>query len=340
MKLSVLLAFAVLAFATGAPVEDQNPRVNGENGWYVPNVDGTFNWVPIQAKSIESYAVFQRRPTIVDFYLYTRSNPEEPQGIEASHESIKESNFNKDHPTRFVIHGWQQDHHAELNILVRDAWLSKGEYNIIAVDWSSRSTSFNYFGSASYVSTVGEMVAELIDYLHSEFEMSFDSLTLIGHSLGAHVCGFAGKSVEKGTVHTIIGLDPALPLFDYNKPDERLSANDARYVESIHTNGGQLGFLKPIGKSAFYPNGGRFQPGCGFDITGVCSHSRSYKYYSEAVAKNTFPSIKCEDYNDALSKDCGATFSSVNMAAATNEYVAFGNYFVPVNNKEPFGKGV
>jgi len=73
---------------------------------------------------------------------------------------------------------------------------------------------------------------------------------IIGHSLGAHVSGFAGKNVKNGQVRTIIGLDPALPLYSFDSPNKRLNSNDAYYVESIQTNGGTLGFLKPIGKGA------------------------------------------------------------------------------------------
>lgn len=45
-----------------------------------------------------------------------------------------------------------------------------------------------------------------------------------------------------------LGLDPALPLFSVNQPLERISTDSAHYVEIIHTNGGNLAFLSPLGK--------------------------------------------------------------------------------------------
>lgn len=74
----------------------------------------------------------------------------------------------------------------------------------------------------------------------------------------------AGKRVTVGKLPKIVGLDPASPLFSIDKPEGRLDGNDALYVETIHTS--KLGFFKPLGVVSFYPFGGRFQPGCKWDI--------------------------------------------------------------------------
>ena len=47
----------------------------------------------------------------------------------------------------------------------------------------------------------------------------------IGHSLGAHVCGFAGKEVK---LNRITGLDPAGPGFTFKEPHQRLDKSDAQ----------------------------------------------------------------------------------------------------------------
>lgn len=76
--------------------------------------------------------------------------------------------------------------------------------------------------------------------------------------LSAHMAGIAGKLVRRGLVNTIIGLDPAGPLFSVNTPSDRLHAGDASYVEAIHTNGGAFGsgIGAPIAHADFFPNGG------------------------------------------------------------------------------------
>ncbi|XP_034128125.1 phospholipase A1-like isoform X3 [Drosophila guanche] len=339
MKTFILLAFCALA--ASAYALNEADRVNGENGWYVPQLDGTFEWVDMDVAEdwMDKQEALESRglTTVpVKFYLYTSSNPTKGKKITATKKSVDASKFNAAHPTRFVIHGWTQSYTAGMNKNIRAAWLGQGDYNVIVVDWA-RARSVDYATSVMAVAATGKKVAKMINFLRSNYGMSMDDLYVIGHSLGAHVAGYAGKNTDE-KVHTIIGLDPALPLFNYKKPNKRLNSEDAHYVESIQTNGGTLGFLKPIGKGAFYPNGGKTQPGCGLDLTGSCSHGRSVTYYAEAVTQDNFGSIKCGNYEAAVNNQCGSTYSSVRMGGVTNAYMVSGDYYVPVNSAAPFGK--
>ncbi|ALC45597.1 CG6847, partial [Drosophila busckii] len=203
---------------------------------------------------------------------------------------------------RFVIHGWNQRYTDRVIVDICKAWLSRGDHNVIIVDWAHART-INYRKATRAVPKVGKAVASLINFLKVELKMSLEQVHIIGFSLGAHVAGFAGKNNDD-KVQVIMGLDPALPFFSWDTPSERLCQNDAFYVESIHTSGGKLSFLKPIGDAAFYPNGGKKQPNCDFDLTGSCSHSRAAKYYAEAVEDGAFPAMKCDDYESAVNNDC------------------------------------
>jgi len=60
----------------------------------------------------------------------------------------------------------------------------------------------------------------------------------------------------------ISGLDPALPLYYSTHLNSRLSRNDAKFVDVIHTNALIQGQLAPCGDVDFYVNGGLAQPGC------------------------------------------------------------------------------
>ncbi|XP_069969228.1 phospholipase A1 VesT1.02-like [Bactrocera oleae] len=277
-------------------------------------------------------------PVPVTFYLSRNSNSSKEQSINETIKSITDSGFDASNPTRFIIHGWAQSYTAGMNTDIRSAWLGRGNYNVILVDWV-RARSVDYVSSVVAISRTGEKVASMINYLVENFGMRLDETEVIGHSLGAHVAGYAGKNTKNGLLHAIIGLDPALPLFSYDKNDKRLNATDAHYVESIQTNGGQLGFLKPIGKGAFYPNGGMRQPGCVLDLIGSCSHGRSTAYYAEAVARDDFPSMHCVDYQEAVKDNCGSSYSGVKMGAVTNAYMVNGEYYVPVHSSSPYGFG-
>ncbi|XP_017038968.1 phospholipase A1 VesT1.02 [Drosophila ficusphila] len=334
MKVIVVLS-ALLAAVSALPIEE---RVNGENGWFVPQNDGSLEWMDLKdaEKLIENNVPIQRLSNEVSFYLYTRNNPTEGQNIIAEASSVQNSLFNKNLGTRFVIHGWKGKYTDSMNVDITNAWLSRGNFNVIVVNWEG-SQSIDYAMSVRAVPAAGTKVGEMIEYLHENHGLSLDTLKVIGHSLGAHVAGFAGKQVGGKRIHTIVGLDPALPLFSYDKPDQRLSSEDAFYVESIQTNGGVKGFVKPIGKATFYASGGRKQPGCGMDLAGTCSHARSVLYYAEAITNDNFGSLECQDYQDALANECGNTFSSVRMAAEENADSVEGHFYVPVNSEAPFG---
>ena len=112
------------------------------------------------------------------------------------------------------------------------------------------------------------MTGIFIQNLINEFNVSPSSFHLIGHSLGAHVAGYAGKWLGGKLAH-ITGLDPAGPYFEgLTNPAARLWHTDAQFVESIHTDAHHLiptlgfGMYETCSHIDFYPNGGVSQPGC------------------------------------------------------------------------------
>ncbi|KAH8395885.1 hypothetical protein KR215_009336, partial [Drosophila sulfurigaster] len=328
-------------------IGDRAGRINGVNGWYVPSVDGGLKWMSMQDanQQLAAYETLNDLEIVerislnaVTFYLYTLNNPNDGQVIKASKDSIDSSNFNPEFPTRITIHGWNSNYKDGVNTGVRAAWFRSGNYNMIAVDWS-RGRSLEYASSVAAAASAGGKVSTLIDYLVKQYGMSLDTLEIVGFSLGAHVAGHAAKQVTTGTVQKVVGLDPAMPLMSYDKPAKRLSSNDAYYVETIQTNGGTLGYTRPIGRAVFYPNGGKSQPGCGLDLTGSCSHTRAVSYYVEALTIDNYLSISCPSYEYANKKDCGSTYSSIRMGSAQNDFIAVGEFYVPVNKESPFGYG-
>lgn len=152
---------------------------------------------------------------------------------------------------------------------------------------------------------MGPYVARFVTYLIDQGRMDIENVVLIGHSLGAHIVGIAGKKMLNHTLPKIVGLDPASPLFSLNELDRRLAKGDARYVEIIHSNAGILGLAEPLGNASFYPNGGKSQPGCGWDPINKCAHSRSYMYYAESIHNPVgFYGWQCGSYLDLIAGKC------------------------------------
>lgn len=217
------------------------------------------------------------------FRLYTRKNPEQEQLLKPNDtRSITSSNFNPLNPTRFLVHGWNQDRQSDILVKVRNSYLSVGAFNVISVDWGKGASTINYITARYLVEPVGSVTSQMIDTLVQTSEVPLDSINVIGHSLGAHIAGVVGKR-QNGRLNTIVGLDPAGPLFSSGNSDI-LKREDAQYVETVGTNVGLLGISTPLGTANFYPNGGMIQPGCGFDLFGACAHARSWQYFAESIS--------------------------------------------------------
>ena len=86
----------------------------------------------------------------------------------------------------------------------------RGQVNFFIVDWQKLAANRYYYTSAKYTKIVGRQLAKFIAYLKENHSTNMDSVHLIGHSLGAHVCGFTGKHLLKSGINIgkITGLDP------------------------------------------------------------------------------------------------------------------------------------
>lgn len=280
--------------------------------------------------------------TGIFFRLYTRKNPEQDQILKPNDTgSVTNSNFNPGHPTRLLIHGWNQNGKSEVLVKIRHSYLSVGDFNVIAVDWGEGAQTINYITARYYVEPVGRVTSQMVDTLVKAFGVSLDSINVIGHSLGAHIAGVAGKH-QSGRLNTIVGLDPAGPLFATNGSDA-LSRHDAQYVEMVCTNARLLGFYSPLGDATFYPNGGLDQPGCGLDFFGVCSHSRSWIYFVETILTGMgFRSVKCATFETLKAGKCDSEGSTtiVRMGGEPSNHGrrAEGVFLVHTNSQAPFAK--
>lgn len=96
----------------------------------------------IQSKTLISQ---QNVQTItVMFTLKGNAGQDDGQVIQIfNNNHLLSSNFNANHPTRFRIHGWSQGGNRTGG-LFRNAFLNRGEYNVIIVDWGAGAGTPNY----------------------------------------------------------------------------------------------------------------------------------------------------------------------------------------------------
>lgn len=198
-----------------------------------------------------------------------------------------------------------------------------------------------YTSAVGYASGIGKYLATMIDFLVDDQHASLPKIHIIGHSMGAHIAGFAGIFLGKRKVGRITGLDPAYPLFYSFSSDYRLGPEDADFVDVIHTSAGTLGFGEPIGHADFYPNGGvAKQPGCKgiVEILGhVCSHSRACDYFVESIENvNAFNSYSCDSWQNYTLGKCSHT-NPIHMGDKTPK-TARGKFYLETNSLKPFTK--
>eukprot|EP00091_Calanus_sinicus_P018033 TRINITY_DN3997_c0_g1_i3.p1 TRINITY_DN3997_c0_g1~~TRINITY_DN3997_c0_g1_i3.p1 ORF type:complete len:260 (-),score=80.25 TRINITY_DN3997_c0_g1_i3:84-818(-) len=199
----------------------------------------------------------------INFYLWTRENPDDYDTLELSSDSLLASHFNSDHPIIILSHGWNSHGFIAEKGFGKgfaDAYLSVGDYNVISIDWGDLESWANYPAAASRTRPVGEHAANLVKIL-SDLGL-LDNIHVVGHSLGAHVAGFLAKKVQEmglGKLKRVTGLDPAQPFFDIAGPEERIDKDDADFVQIVHTNSGMiwdgcLSIKKSLGHVDFLPS--------------------------------------------------------------------------------------
>lgn len=167
--------------------------LDSSNVSYVHDELGYLHKVDVETVINESLPFFSFHQD-VRFELFTPKNPKEPQNLKFRNEtSVELSNFDKSKPTRIFVHGWSSE--GLLTPRFADAYFEKGKHdvNFIAVNWQKGSDTVNYFVARSRVTMLAEYIAKFIDFMVESANLELKDLTVIGHSLGAHVSGIGKK---------------------------------------------------------------------------------------------------------------------------------------------------
>ena len=120
----------------------------------------------------------------VTFFLFTKRNPKAWQQIfvDGSGSNLGRTNFNASNPTKIVVHGYDSDMELSYLVDVRNEYLKRYDYNVIAVDWHRLATAPCYPIAVQNVPHVGDCLAQLVERLRDE---GAEDVHVIGFSLGA-----------------------------------------------------------------------------------------------------------------------------------------------------------
>ncbi|XP_049875155.1 phospholipase A1 VesT1.02-like isoform X2 [Pectinophora gossypiella] len=146
-----------------------------------------------------------------------------------------------------LVHGFMESSDGLMVNGLSPGLLKQQNLKVLALD-GRRLINLEYFRSSTYARFMGERLGAFLgDLIQNGQDPS--KLVLIGHSLGAHIAGIAGKRVSQMTNQTVgrlIALDPAAPCFGNVGAGGRLAHSDAEYVMVVHTNSGMLGLSEPV----------------------------------------------------------------------------------------------
>ncbi|XP_018323783.1 lipase member H-like [Agrilus planipennis] len=272
----------------------------------------------------------------ITLYLYTQRNPSIPEIYPLDIRALSSSSiYDSSKQNVFVIHGWQNSHFSSVNRLIRSAYVDVVDVNVFVVDWSPISHTL-YTNAFANVPRIGQHLGQFIEDMQAHFGLGADKFTIVGHSLGAHVAGCTGAAANSD-IGVIVGLDPAGPLYFNNITENRLHPSDAQFVHAIHTCGGRLGYDDSLGTADYRPNGGKDQPGCRIDPTGVCAHARAYKLFAESVRSGGFTAWKCDNYVNFTSGKCQHNKRS-RLGGVNIDRSAVGDYYLDTNSRSLYSQ--
>ncbi|XP_059053073.1 pancreatic lipase-related protein 2-like [Achroia grisella] len=252
--------------------------------------------------------------------------------------------FDLQRPTVLYAHGYIELIEDESVKTVVEAYRQNGGYNILILDWSNLA-----FGS--YVLVALDLKHASVGISNAFMKLLMNGLNLegvhfVGHSLGAHLLGGVARNLSaRGfVIPRLTCLDAAYPGFYPPVLSSSVTSSDAAFVDMIHTDGSGYGTPQAGGHIDFWPNGGTAkQPGClsatlYLTSEDLCSHWRSWEFWSEAVIGGEFHARRCGSYDSFLRGNCSETQLAV-MGPHTDVRLR-GNFYLRTATQKPYSLGM
>ncbi|XP_038214743.1 vitellogenin-1-like [Zerene cesonia] len=261
--------------------------------------------------------------------------------------------FDINSKTVIYAFGYTGQVNSNTTSVMRNAYLNYVDANFVLLDWEKEASAddlgfFVAYGETSVPNAkkVGNQLGDaIIQFANAGLDLT--TLHLTGHSLGAHLMGYAGYEVnDKGKViGRITGLDPAGPLFTKPSSLDGLGPSSAAFVVGIHTNPGRYGTTDNVGDVDIWVNCDLSeQPGCDdgidvpFGLSDIGSHSRVVLIYAEALSNpRAFPAIQASSCNDWKSNYSG--YGKIIFIGEDIDNESRGQYYLRTNSGPPYGEG-
>ncbi|CAH2108066.1 unnamed protein product [Euphydryas editha] len=264
--------------------------------------------------------------------------------------------FDSNRRTVVYTFGYRGKTDGPATTAVLNSYLATKKRNVILLDWQEEAQSGVLgipLGYALFAVPNAKRIGHELGYALltlSEAGLNMTEIHLVGHSLGAHIMGYAGRWTRKRghVISRITGLDPARALFEGTFAlQSGLDRTCAKFVDIIHTNPGSYGMSQSSGTVDLWPNYSPhdgIQPGCPsgqfemFTPEDLCSHDRAWRYLVESIQNGTaFPAVAADSFNSWLAIKTPPNVTNY-MGDLTNTK-ARGNYYLSTNNQKPFSKG-
>ena len=152
-------------------------------------IEFTEEWYDLFHRPVNLFPL-EREVINTEFMLVTPEDRSHRKLNVENRKSVKNSGFNPKRPTKIIIHGFLD--HGDVSWIreMSSALLSADDVNVLIVDWRGGSLPL-YSQAAANTRLVGLEVARLVQLLR----VNPSKVHIIGHSLGAHIAGYAGEKI-------------------------------------------------------------------------------------------------------------------------------------------------
>jgi len=223
--------------------------------------------------------------------------------------SFLTSNLKPATETIFLLDGFTAPAFTPMTTEIKDTFSGRSDMNVIIVDYSAYTGYGRHFANPveqilGYIyvmlNDVPKASRELADFIQLMSEnngISYDNVTIIGHSMGAHTAGVTGRAAisrHNNTIGRIIALDASVQISILDAP-MMLRVGDAKVVEVYKTDRDGYGDIyHAVGDVSIFVNGGKQQPCTNADIFRGCSNHRySWKLYKYLAHNETIKACPC-----------------------------------------------